>query len=321
MRRIMKQKKGNPSTIESSNSKNIHTPIDIVYTWVNGEDPEYLKIYNKYAEVPKDINPERYRDIYQMLKYSVRSVEKFANWIRNIYIITARPQIPDWIDLTNSRIKVIHHDEIIDPQYLPTFNYNVIESCQHQIEGLAEHYISMNDDFLFGNEVYPSDFLDENGRLTIFNTVVGENLRFRIYEKKNDVFSLGGIEHNPIFYKKEYVYEMQELHKEDFHHTRLTKFRRDENVTMQKIFRKHMLAKHRNKSNPLWYTQLLQIHKFHKITNNLESQKKALARLEEKRPKYYCLNDDQRDHPNMDVTKIVQTFLQNYYPEKSSFEK
>ena len=301
--------------------KELSEPIDIVYTWVNGDDPEYLKIYNQYAETPKDINPERYRDLYEMLKYTVRSVEKFANWIRNVYIITARPQVPEWLDQSNPRIKVVHHDEIIDSQYLPTFNYNVIESFQHRIEGLSEYFISMNDDFLFGNHVYPTDFLDKKGRLTVFNTVIGENLRFRIYEKKNDIFDLGGIEHNPVFYKKEYVEELQELHKEDFHQTRLTKFRRDDNVTMQKIFRKHMLAKHRKNSNPLWYFQLLKIHMFHKITNDLSFQQKAIAKLLRKKPKYYCLNDDQRDHPNLEVSNLIVNFLKEYYPERSSFEK
>ena len=63
----------------------LEEPIDIVYTWVNGGDEEYCKLYMDYAHKPSHKNPERYRDIFSMIKYSIRSVEKYAPWIRNIY--------------------------------------------------------------------------------------------------------------------------------------------------------------------------------------------------------------------------------------------
>lgn len=294
--------------------------VDLVYTWVNGDDPQYLKVHNKYAEKPKDINPERYRDIYQLLKYSLRSVEMHANWIRNIYIVTARPQVPDWLDLSNSRIKIIHHDEIIDEAYLPTFNYNVIESFQHRIDGISEHFISLNDDFLFGNSVSISDFIDEDGRITVFGTLFGENLKFRIYEGKNDIVGLGFVEHNPVFYKKSFVNDLQELHRKKFLQTRNSKFRRKDNVTMQKVYKQYMLSNHKNISSPISVMDLLKIHTFHKIKNDPNQQEKAIAKLEAKQPKFYCLNDDQRDNPNPDVVSLIKDFLERSYPEKSSFE-
>jgi hypothetical protein len=62
--------------------------IDIVYTWVNGEDLDYCELCREYADRPQDLNPERYRDVYSMLKYSLRSVDLFLPWIRNVYIVT-----------------------------------------------------------------------------------------------------------------------------------------------------------------------------------------------------------------------------------------
>jgi len=295
--------------------------VDLVYTWVTGEDPEYIKVCQSYADNPRDINPERYRDTYQLLKYSLRSAVKHLDWFRNIYIVTARPQVPDWLDVSHPRIKLVHHDEIINAEYLPTFNYNVIESFQHKIEGLSEYYISMNDDFLFGNDTHLSDFLDAKNRMTVFNTVIGENFRFRIYEQKQNLFNMGKIEHNPVFYKKSYVEEIQEIHKEKFDETRRSKFRRDENVTMQKIFRQHMLSHHRKVSNPIWFFSLVKIHRFHKITNNLEYQQKKIESLRKIQPKFYCLNDDQRDDPNPEVVQLIKNFLAEQYPEKSAFEK
>ena len=162
--------------------------IDIVYTWVNGDDLDYLKIYNQYAATPKDLNPERIRDIYQLLRYSLRSVEKFSPWVNHIYLVTMRPQMPEWLQRDHPKITVVHHDEIFDQEDIPTFNYNVIESYLHRIPGLSDQFIYLNDDFLFGNVVSPEDFFTTDGKVIIHGTLFGENLRWRIYNKKNDLF-------------------------------------------------------------------------------------------------------------------------------------
>lgn len=295
-------------------------PIDLVYTWVDGDDPEYLKIYNEYAETPKDINPERTRDTYDMLKYSLRSVEKYLPWIRTIYIVTARPQIPDWLEANHPKVKIIHHDQIIDEQYLPTFNYNTIESYLHKIPNLSDYFLYSCDDFLFGSEVHLSDFMDEDGKITVFGTLFGENLKFRIYESKLDIVSLGLVEHNPIFFKKSYIEELQVHYKDLFHKTRLAKFRRADNVTMQKVYKQWVLSNHRQLANPIKVTELRKIHTFHKITNDLKKQQKQMQRLQEKAPKFYCLNDDQRDNPNPEVVELVLGYLNRNYPDKSEFE-
>ncbi|MEQ9306945.1 MAG: Stealth CR1 domain-containing protein [Marinoscillum sp.] len=295
-------------------------PIDLVYTWVDGNDPEYLKIYNEYAETPKDINPERVRDTYDMLKYSLRSVEKYLPWIRTIYIVTARPQIPDWLQPNHHKVKVIHHDQIIDKQYLPTFNYNTIESYVHSIPDLSEYFLYCCDDFLFGSDVHISDFIDNEGKITVFGTLFGENLKFRIYERKFDIVSLGLVEHNPIFFKKSYIEELQSHYKNLFHATRDAKFRRNDNVTMQKVYKQWVLSNYRELAQPIKVTELLKVHTFHKITNNLKKQEKAMGVLERKSPKFFCLNDDQRDNPNPKVVKLIQDFLNRNYPDKSEFE-
>ena len=295
-------------------------PVDLVYTWVDGHNPDYLKIYNQYAEIPRDLNPERIRDSYHTLKYSLRSVEKYLPWIRTIYIVTARPQIPDWIDLENPKVQLIHHDEIIDPQYLPTFNYNTIESFIYKIPGLSEYFLYSCDDFLFGNEVTIHDFLKPMHRIRIFGTFVGENLKFRIYERKHDIVSMGRIEHNPILYKKSIIEELQDHYSSEFFHTRNSRFRRDDNITMQKVFKQWMLTHHRKLSDPINVFELSRIHTFHKITNKLAKQKRRIQKLEQKKPKFYCLNDDQGDLPNKEVVKLIRDFLDRNYPDKSQFE-
>jgi len=302
----------------SESGKNI--VIDLVYTWVNGDDPDYIKVHNQYANTPKDLNPERIRDTYKMLKHSIRSAEKHLAWFRNIFIVTARPQVPVWLNIDHPRIKVIHHDEIIDEEYLPTFNPNCIESFLHKIPGLAEHFLYINDDFLFGSKTNLEDFMPE-GKYRVFNTLMGENLGWRIYDGKNDVIGLGIIEHTPLFIKKAYWKKMTELFPDKQHQTRVNKFRQPDDLMTYKLFRYYMLKYQRHISKPINIWDLLKINTFHKIMNKLSYQQKEIKKLEDKRPKFYCLNDDQRDNPNPKVIELVKDFLTRNYPEKSQFEK
>ena len=66
-------------------SKNIS--IDLVYMWVDGNDPKWLEKKQRYMD--KKINTVgRYVD-NQELKYSLRSVGKHLPWIRKIFIFRA----------------------------------------------------------------------------------------------------------------------------------------------------------------------------------------------------------------------------------------
>ena len=62
------------------------------------------------------------------LKYSLRSIELFASWTRDIYIVT-NGQTPNWLNLEHPRVKLITHEEIFTNQSnLPSFNSAAIES-------------------------------------------------------------------------------------------------------------------------------------------------------------------------------------------------
>ncbi|MEQ9466219.1 MAG: Stealth CR1 domain-containing protein [Ekhidna sp.] len=299
----------------------INKPIDLVYTWVDGNDLEYQKLVNQYSEKPMDLNPERYRDLFHLMKYSLRSVEKFAPWINHIYIFTCRPQKPDWLNYDHPKISVVHHDEVFDEQDIPTFNYNVIESYIHKIPGLSEDFIYLNDDFLFGNNVCPEDFYSKEGKVLIHGTLFGENLSWRIYNKKNDMVGLGLIEHSPLLIRKEWWQKMQEARPELIKEIKSHKFREGTDVMTYKLYRWYTLKHQSAYCKAIKLPELLKIHSFHKITNNFRKQKRAFEWLKEKSPKFYCLNDDQKDNPNMKVVELAQRFLKDMYPDKSGFEK
>ncbi|XP_028409646.1 N-acetylglucosamine-1-phosphotransferase subunits alpha/beta-like [Dendronephthya gigantea] len=104
----------------------------------------------------------------QELRYSLRSIEKFAPWVRQIFIVT-NGQIPNWLNLDNPRIKIITHAEIFTNQsHLPTFSSPAIESHLHKIPGLSKKFIYLNDDVMFGAEVWPDDFYTHSKGQKVF---------------------------------------------------------------------------------------------------------------------------------------------------------
>lgn len=293
--------------------------FDIVYTWVDGGEPDYIEILNKYAQVKRDLNPERYRDGFNMLKYSFRSLENHFDSFNKVYLLTARPQVPDWLDQNHPKIEIVHHDQVIPQEYLPTFNSNVIESFLHRIPGISENFIYLCDDFLFGNDIDIGSFY-RNGKYRIFNTLFGENLRWRIYDGYQDIFGMGIIEHQPTFIKKEFWEQAYKLFPEEVEQTRNSRFRDDRNICPPKLYRYYMLKYQNQFSDPVKIWELNNHFRFHKITNKFKKQRKFVMNMKKWSPDYYCMNDDLGDNPDPGVVKLIKKFLEDKYPEPSSFE-
>lgn len=140
-------------------------PIDAVYTWVDGNDPDWRASKSEYApseEIHEEVDSDsRYASRDELL-YSLRSMHDFAPWIRNIYVVTAG-QRPVWLD-ANGEVTVVDHTAIFPEQdHLPTFNSHAIEANIHRIDGLAEHFLYLNDDMFFGRAVPPGLFFFGNG--------------------------------------------------------------------------------------------------------------------------------------------------------------
>ena len=104
-----------------------------------------------------DYSTNRFQD-NEELRFSIRSVLKFAPWVRHIYIVT-NGQIPYWLDLSNPRVTIVpHHDIFQNLSHLPTFSSPAIETHLHRIPGLSKKFLYMNDDVMFGQPVFPEDF-------------------------------------------------------------------------------------------------------------------------------------------------------------------
>lgn len=294
--------------------------LDVVYTWVDGAWPGYAAVQQQHSPTPLDLNPERYRDAHQLLRYSLRSLEQFCPWVGRVFLLTMRPQVPAWLSRDHPKIRIVHHDEIMDPAILPTFNCNTIESHLHLIPGVSPQFLYLNDDFLFGRTTSAADFFSDDGRIKVFGSLVGERLPFRIFDGRLRFISLGFIEHAPILVDRDLFAAAIASRPAEIAATRARRFRHDTQVRADFLYRYHLLARCRDRAvaEPCW--RLLRYHRFHKIRQNPEAETRAFARLRAVRPKFYCLNDDQGEKPNPAVHALVRDFLQEQYPQPSSFE-
>ena len=143
-------------------------PVDVVLTWVDGEDPEWnaarearLAELTGTATTRESSGQARFvsRD---ELRYAMRSVHLFAPWVRRIHLVTAG-QVPDWLDTAHPQVQVVDHSVVLPPEALPTFNSHAIESGLHRVPDLSEHFVYLNDDFLLARPLGPERFFSAAG--------------------------------------------------------------------------------------------------------------------------------------------------------------
>jgi hypothetical protein len=151
-------------------------PIDAVITFVDGSDPIWIENYKRFkaSDLQESSNPKdaavgnRFRSCSE-LKYCLRSINKFAPWIRTIYLVVSGPsQLPPWLNSNSPTLRVISHKDFIPNDYLPTFNSHVIEAHLHRLPGLSEIFLYFNDDVFLGKPTKPSDFITDKGKMKFF---------------------------------------------------------------------------------------------------------------------------------------------------------
>ena len=138
--------------------------IDLVITYVDSSDPEWLMTHNETCyrinRLPVG-GSVRFRE-WNTLRYIMRGTEKYMPWIRKIHLVVERPsQVPKWV--RRDRVNVVLHPVIIPGDYLPTYNSTCIEQFLWSIPNLSEHWLYANDDMIPINTLQPSDFFDGKG--------------------------------------------------------------------------------------------------------------------------------------------------------------
>lgn len=318
--------------------------IDLVYLWVDGNDPAWQAKKAAYQQKEPGVNPQavnacRFVDNDE-LKYSLRSAEKFAPWIRRIYIVTDN-QIPSWLDTSNPRIRIVDHREIIPADALPVFNANAIEFHIARIPGLAEHFLFSNDDTLFGLPVEPSFFFDTDGKPIV--RLKTQSIRRHlsqlycrmVYRSQKLIERRFGKKytlaphHNIDAYRKsdylECVCEFQELAERTTHN----RFRTEEDL-QRSIVGYYLLAT--NRARMLRVGRYNRAKKWTKkisclVTGNYRTDSRCIPLtvsdigkiLKKYNPALFAVNDAE-DSTDEDRLRMRE-FLEKMFPAKSAFEK
>lgn len=331
--------------------------IDIVYTWVNGTDPIWHKKMLNYANqseniLPLALNESRFMDNDE-LKYSLRSVNLFAPWVNNIFIVTDN-QVPNWLDLTHPKIKIIDHSEIFsthDP--LPSFSARGIETQLHHIKGLSEHFIYFNDDMFLGNKSEPTHFFTKKGVPHIFVSEILQLPKKKYFDhnKQKDVNrndhqqaiyntrkllkdKLGksiyyNIRHVAKPLRKSILNEIENNFQKELDYTSRNRFRTNDDILIIVLFCYYSIMK--NIAKPKYLRRIKSDKKenfvrrsinnftFSYINLHEENIEKKFQSIMEKKPLLICLNQTPTTPQNS--LGLYRNFLQELFPIKSPFEK
>ena len=152
---------------------NGNMPVDAVITWVDGDDSvhrakrmSYVTGKNEHLRV--DIGGEtRFRSLGE-IAYCVASINRYAPWIRRIYIVTdnQNPNLDAFMNINfpdgHIPMEIVDHKVIFRgyEECLPTFNSISIVNMLWRIPGLSEHFICFNDDLFLLQPVTVADFFD-----------------------------------------------------------------------------------------------------------------------------------------------------------------
>lgn len=116
--------------------------MDIVITYVDGNDPVWREDYEKYTRRP--LLEKRFRD-WGTLKYLMRGIEKNMPFVGKVYLVVSHEsQVPSWAN--REKLHIVLHRDFIPESLLPTFNCNPIETHFQNIPGLDEQFLYFNDD-------------------------------------------------------------------------------------------------------------------------------------------------------------------------------
>jgi hypothetical protein len=308
--------------------------IDLVYMWVDGSDPMWLakkRAHTGEMALGGETNSKARYENNDELKYSLRSIEQYAPWIRHIFIVTDS-QTPAWLDTSNHRISIIDHTDILPPEARPCFNASVIEHYLYRIPDLAEHFMLANDDTFLGTSLTPDFFFASDGypivrlkpkRLAKLNEAIKrlQGKEYGYYRKTliqsaRQVKSLtgryfSGIPHHNIdsFLRSDYEMAVEMIFKNEVECSRPHAVRTDGDfhrsaISLWAIAVGHAHLRYIKKSESLY----------------LKSSKPDYhAIMKRYSPRLFCLNDSELTTD--EDRRRIRPFLESLFPTPSAFEK
>ncbi|MCC9154151.1 stealth family protein [Streptomyces parvulus] len=312
--------------------EDVRFPVDVVYTWVDGNDPAWQRRRGAYGGGyhTESANAARYisRD---ELRYSLRALEQNAPWVRHVYLVTDQ-QRPAWLNDGHPRLTVVDHSEIFDDQEaLPTFNSHAIESRLHHIEDLSEHFLYLNDDMFLGRPVTPQDFFLSNGVTRTFFSpsqvprwdpspvdrpvdAAGKNNRRLLLDNFGSVI-VQKLRHAPYALRRSVLQEIEDEYREVHRQTSRSRFRSATDISIPSSLY-HYYAYFTGRAVPS------DIRFAYLDLARPEVQRRLGILLARRDRQAFCINDTLSDGHDVDrQTAMLGSFLEAYYPVPSPFER
>lgn len=306
--------------------------IDIVIPFYNDSDKVWREVLYSFMECEGSndrqvVGEERYRD-WENLKYWFRGVEENCKWVNKVFLVVAsESQIPEWLDKSNPKLRIVLHKDYVPSELLPTFNIMTIENYFCKIRDLSNNYVYCNDDYFFLNPTTEEMFFinnypvykDTESKLTKINTNGEDGTFFQILNNGMDLqLKINGdisrwymLEHLPVPHKKDFENEIIDKYYEDFiNANNKSKFRHKDN------FSNHVFL--------CLYRDMRQYKKFDSYSNSCYVTVTKDTNFNDYKDKdMVCFNDTQvlSKEDFIDVKNRMLDFLENKFPNKSTFEK
>jgi Stealth protein CR2, conserved region 2/Stealth protein CR3, conserved region 3/Stealth protein CR4, conserved region 4/Stealth protein CR1, conserved region 1 len=312
-------------------------PVDVVYTWVDHEDPDWRGMFQaatgKHADEHEQDDArglERFVN-REELKYSLRSLAAHAPWVRRVFIVSnCKP--PAWLNLEHPRLQWVDHSEILPADALPTFNSHAIESRLHHVPGIANQFLYFNDDFFLMRKTIPDDFFQSNGVsksvLESYGAVNGEVVATdpdylnaarngkRLMEQAFGRSAVALHRHTPYALRADVLAEIEARFPTELGRTTRSSFRSSDDISLVSFFYHHYAyltdrSTYASSDSVLVKPQHV----------GYQRALRQLLRSADKKPISVCLNDGAGSVQVEGWSACVKSFLAAAFPKPSQFER
>ena len=340
-------------------------PIDAVYLWVDGDDAAHRKQREAFqsqgmsSSDSEDSRPLRFRN-NDGLRYSLRSIQQHAPWIRTIYLVTDG-QTPSWLAAEHPRLRLVSHRDIFpNPSVLPCFNSCAIEWCLHRIPDLSDRFLYFNDDVFLGRDCGPCDFIEPDGRQILrfepvavkewfaeshatdrayFNTLKRLDALWapRITRSTRQAYELPSLmgrirhrippyrrlpAHSPQLYDRAVLSHLEALLAKDVERTRLHRFRNEKDLVLRLAYFYHQIESGLAPRLPLarCVDWVGADYALVMLTDDPHQSAGQMDALRRLRPRIFCINDDRSECGCGSGSFPARPVLETLFPCPSEFE-
>jgi len=282
-------------------------PIDAVFLWVDGADPQFrqsIKSVNSAAGPEIAIN--RFRDNGE-LKFSLRSLERFAPWIRNVFLVT-NGQVPPWLNCDHPRLTLVTHQDLFHRKSdLPVFNSNAIELQLHRIDGLSRRFLYLNDDVFFGRPSAPATFFRQDGSQLNFmqptplhadasngsthdrSYAYTQNVIETVWGRRRPRFLPA---HVPQIYDRDVIAALEARIPDEFAKTASHRFRSPDDLVLRVLYFSHIAETGGAVAEQIMLYENSDAYRFVRMGERFRENLRALRALRNAMPSFFCINDD-----------------------------